>query len=311
MKRYASIDIGTNTVLMAVCDLSDEGVFVPIADFQEFPRLGKDVDRDRVISDESLARVVNTLIGYLDQCKQMKVEEIIACGTSALRDAGNREDILHKIFVATGLKVEVLSGAEEAKYTYVGAVSGLTPGGKLTGVIDIGGGSTELSIGKGTQLMYSASIDIGCVRLTERHFLSFPPLEENIRNARNEVRDTFKKLKIPQPETMIGVAGTITTLASINLNQLKFNAEEIEGYILSLISIRELFDLFSALSLDTIRTYPQINRGREDILLAGILILSEFIELFNLSSIITSTRGLRYGIILRDSVLNQSASNRL
>jgi exopolyphosphatase / guanosine-5'-triphosphate,3'-diphosphate pyrophosphatase len=307
MKRYASIDIGTNTVLLAICDISESGELYPVIDLQELPRLGQYVDRNRTISDTSLDRVLLTLNRYIERCKQLNVHEIITTGTSALRDAGNREDVIRKISESTGLTVKILTGLEEAECTYLGAISGLIPAkNKLIGVLDIGGGSTEFSVGSGSKIKYNTSLDIGCVRLTERYFRTFPPSEDDLTRARQTVEDVLRIAELPKPGRLIGVAGTITTLAAIDLRLSEFSAQKLEGHIIHLSGIRKLLEIFRGLSIEEVRRFPQIAEGREDILLAGILILLEFLKEVKLSSIVTNTKGLRYGVIIKNFRNRQS-----
>jgi exopolyphosphatase / guanosine-5'-triphosphate,3'-diphosphate pyrophosphatase len=312
MKRYASIDIGTNTVLLAVCDISDSGELYPVIDLQELPRLGQYVDRNRSISAPSLGRVLQTLNRYIEQCKQLNVHVIITTGTSALRDAGNREEVIRKISESTGLTVKILTGKEEAECTYLGAISGLSPPkNTLIGVLDIGGGSTEFSVGSGHEVIFSASLDIGCVRLTERYFHSFPPSEGNITNARQAIDNVLRTAELPKPGQLIAVAGTITTLAAIDLRLSEFSAQKLEGHVIPLSGIRRLLDTFRYLSIEEIRRFPQVVEGREDILLAGILILYEFLKEVKLSSVTTNTRGLRYGVIIKNIRKHQSMTGQI
>lgn len=299
IRRYASIDVGTNTVLMVIADVTDDGIIVPIREEQQLPRLGKEVDANRIISKDSVNRVLKTLLEYKRIAESLHVSEIFACGTSALRDALNRKDVVKTIKNETGIAVEVISGDTEAKFTYIGALSAFPSIPQNTGVLDIGGGSTELVIGSNVSMTVRHSLDIGAVRVTERYFNSLPPSHHTLAEAEKYIRDTIaNKIDTLEFERLIGVAGTITTLAAIDLNIPQFSAELIEGHIISREKIESIYGEYSHYSLDDMKRIPQIVSGREDILFAGIAILKTFLTMMNRETIMVSTRGLRYGQII-------------
>lgn len=298
INRYASIDIGTNTVLMVVADVTDDGLIIPITEEQRLPRLGKNVDANRIISKDSVHRVLTTLLEYKKIAQSLQVSEIFACGTSALRDASNRDTVIESIQNETGIAVEIISGETEAKYTYIGALSAFQTLSPNTGVLDIGGGSTELVIGNNASMIAHYSLDIGAVRVTERYFNSLPPSRHSLAEAEKNIRDTIVKNFVSvELERLIGVAGTVTTLAAIDLDIPQFSADLIEGHIISSQKIESMYREFSHYSLDDMRRIPQIVSGREDILFAGIVILKTFLTIMKQNAIIVSTRGLRYGQI--------------
>jgi exopolyphosphatase / guanosine-5'-triphosphate,3'-diphosphate pyrophosphatase len=297
MNRYASIDIGTNTVLMVIADVSDAGIIHPIKEEQRLPRLGKAVDASRIISEDSVTRVVTTLLEYKRIAESFHVSEIFACGTSALRDAVNRNDVVDRIKSETGITVEIISGDTEAQYTYIGALSGVPPPlPENTGVLDIGGGSTELVIGNGLSILTRYSINIGAVRLTERYFNVLPPPTHRLSEAEKYLTDAFANaIKITEIGKLIGVAGTVTTLAAIDLNIPRFSVKLIDGHVISRGKIESIYKKYAHYSLDDMKRVPQIVSGREDILFAGIAILITLLKLLNRETVTVSTRGLRYG----------------
>ncbi len=299
MNRFASIDIGTNTVLMVIADVTDDGKLIPVSDDQRTPRLGKGVDANGFISKESLHRVLNTLHEYKKKAESFNASKIFACGTSALRDALNRDEVILQIKNETGINVDIISGEQEAEYTYFGALSGFSALTGITGVLDIGGGSTELIIGNNYSVKSRWSIDVGCVRLTERYFSTLPPSQEKIIAATRYVRSTISRA-IPEHgiEKLIGVAGTVTTLAAIDRELQEFSAQLINRHILTSNRIDEIYNTYIRFTLDEMKAVRQIIPGREDILLAGIAILRVYLSILGLNSITVSTRGLRYGQLL-------------
>jgi hypothetical protein len=183
--RIATIDIGTNTILMLVADISPGGILSTIRDEHSIPRLGEGVDATHLISQTALKRAVEQLRRYRLIAQDENAEMVVACGTSALRDAKNRDDVIDLMGKKTGIRVEVLSGEQEAELTYLGAVSDYLQGDEPLAVLDIGGGSTELTFGNGKTITHRRSLDVGSVRLTERILKTSPPTLQAIEDSRS------------------------------------------------------------------------------------------------------------------------------
>jgi exopolyphosphatase/guanosine-5'-triphosphate,3'-diphosphate pyrophosphatase len=298
--KVASIDIGTNTLLLLIADVKD-GKIIPLHNSQIIARLGKNVDASGLIQKEAFDKVLNALIEFKKISEKFGVEKIFAIGTSALRDAKNRDDFLNFIKEKTGIEIKVISGEEEAKLTYLGAVSGLDEKflNQKISVIDIGGGSTEVILGSGFEIKKFISLNIGTVRITEKFLKHSPPLDEEINNAKFYIQNEFEKVKNFEFEgsTLVGVAATVTTIASYYLKLETYNGERVNGYVMGIETIEGIYKTFKNLSVDEIRKIPQISKGREDVIFAGVLILLEFMRKFNFNSIIASDRGVRYGVI--------------
>jgi exopolyphosphatase/guanosine-5'-triphosphate,3'-diphosphate pyrophosphatase len=194
----------------------------------------------------------------------------------------------------------VLSGDEEAKLTYLGVVSDFLPHipAEEFAVLDIGGGSTELVVGTGLNITSASSIEIGCVRLSERVLKTSPPDSLALKNAIKLVQEELQFIPaVSSKIKLIGVAGTLTTLAALDLKLAGFDGNIINRHILRKDAIERIFQELRPLTLDQIRSYPQIHPERADILLAGIVILREVLTRLNFNHIIVSNRGLRYGIL--------------
>lgn len=299
--RIASIDIGTNTVLLLIADLLPSGHITVVHEEQVFARLGKGVDENKIINQDTFERVGHFLAAYKTTCDSFSVDKIIAVGTSALRDAGNRDAFCEFIKHTTGIAIEVLSGAEEARWTYRGGISEFLDQSELFSVIDIGGGSTEIIAGTKKRIHTTISIDIGSVRLTERILKESPPEYSSIAEA-------YQYILSHIPETIpdalhgtfaIGVAGTATTLAALHQHLPVFDPAKISGYVLPYSEVCALFGLLKDKNIHQLQSMPQIHPGRADILLAGTMILMGVMEKCNIPSIQVSVRGLRYGILYR------------
>ncbi len=300
--RLASFDIGTNTILMLVADVGRNDTISVITDEHSIARLGKGVDKNGFIQEYTFHRIKKVLTQLKNIADSLEVKYSVACGTSALRDAVNRQEFIDFIKHQLSIDIKILTGKEEAELTYFGAVSEyLTdfPSGEFT-VLDIGGGSTELVTGIGSNVSSAESIDIGSVRLTERILKKSPPDNTAIENAIELVQAHLRSiLPLSSATTLIGVAGTLTTLAALDFQLKTFDRTLVNRYILTKETIERIFEELRHLTLDRIRSYPQIHPSRADILLAGIIILREVLQKLNTSQITVSDRGLRYGILLK------------
>jgi exopolyphosphatase / guanosine-5'-triphosphate,3'-diphosphate pyrophosphatase len=306
--RIASIDIGTNTLLLLIADVDGEGTLRVIQDELRFPRLGRDVDKSKMIRPPAFDRIAWVLEEYKNLSIQSKADLIIACGTSAVRDAANREEFLAYLRSTTGVEVQLLGGEEEARWSYVGALSGMAPRPGRVAVIDIGGGSTEVSypgaegtLTEGTPLNHR-SFQLGSVRLTERCFIHNPPTSEEVESARNLVQSELTSLDELRSGSysLIGVAGTVTTLACLDQGLIEFDVYRVSGYRLSREHVSDWFQRLSEMRSMEIEALSESTAGRADILTAGVLILLEFMNRFNFLEIMVSERGLRYGMVIRE-----------
>lgn len=311
--KTTSIDIGTNTVLLLVAEIADDGSITPLAYEQRTPRLGKDVDANKKIGRAAFERVAKVLREFKRISEELGSSHIVAVGTSALRDAANNVEFVEFIEGATGIRIEVLSGEEEAALIYRGAVSGLSarqvgsstyaglPDGRVA-VVDIGGGSTEITTGHSAQPEQQLSLNLGSVRLTERYLRHDPPLlselayaTEFTQNALNHLDDLDLR-----EATTVGVAGTVTTLAILDQQLPKFDREKVSGYILTDHAVERLYYRLRAMKVEEILDLSEVTVGRADIITAGALILHELMKKTGTEKLIVSERGVRYGLALRE-----------
>ena len=302
--RLASIDIGTNTVLMLVADVQRDGSLEVVRDEHFIGRLGKGVDEHGIILKETFHRILAILSQLKSFADSIGIEHLSVCGTSALRDAENRQEFIDFIKEKLSLEIQILSRKEEAELTYLGAISEYLThtDSENYAVLDIGGGSTEIVTGSGKKVTSSVSIDIGSVRLTERILKNNPPSDIALENAVQLVRNHLKNINPLSPTTkIIGVAGTLTTLAALDLRVPEFDRNLINRHVLTIEAIDRIFQELRSLTLDQLRNYPQIHPSRADILLAGIIILREILRKVNLSKITVSDRGLRFGIVIKNA----------
>ena len=300
--RITAIDIGTNTILMVIADLREDGRIHTLRDEIAFPRLGKGVDNTGIISPDTIERVLSVMRGYKRISDSMASDRIIACGTSALRDARNRDDLIRRISEEVAIETKVLTGDEEAIWTFAGAITEFDDKNGPFAVIDIGGGSTEITLGSRHGVERKVSLDLGCVRLTERFLSSAPPSQRELDAAGTIVRQSLMELGDADGKKykLVGVAGTATTLAALDQQLQEFDGRAVSGYALSLERIESIFERLRCQTIEEIRSSPVVPEGRADVLLAGVLILKELMFLYHFDQLTVSSRGLRYGLLLRE-----------
>jgi exopolyphosphatase/guanosine-5'-triphosphate,3'-diphosphate pyrophosphatase len=303
MKKIATIDIGTNTFLLLISEFDDNGNMKLLHHEQRIPRIGRDVDENKNIRHDAFIRAAEILNDYKKICLDYGVDCIAATGTSALRDAHNKNDFVSFIKNETGIMIEVIDGVEEALWSYRGGLSffNLKPNQNYS-VIDIGGGSTEIILGLGGEVTNRISLNVGSVRLTERFLKSDPPSENEIQEMRNALFMEFDKVSEFKlgGSNFVGVAGTVTTLAMIDRKEDKINPERLSGYVLSHTAVTSILDMLKKATVRQIEEEYHVQKGRSDIILAGNVILHSFMDKFNIPSVITSICGLRHGIALRE-----------
>lgn len=294
----ASIDIGTNTVLLLVARVKENSLVEQLANEYRIPRIGKGLIPGGEISADKIEGLFDILRQYQAVIKDYNCEAVYVTGTNALRIAKNGGKIGERIIHEFGWNVKIVSGEEEARLSYIGATGGLGDSNFM--VIDIGGGSTELTLGNGPELKFRKSYPVGVVSATEEFFRSDPPEKAAIRAFKEKLSVIFQKTDELNyaPGKAIALAGTPTTLACI-LNDLhSFNEDMVEGSILSKKDIEIMIDNLSVMSsAEILKRYKTVVKGREDLILSGALILSYIMELNGLDKVVVSTKGIRYGAI--------------
>ena len=311
--RKTIIDIGTNTMLMLIADYINNEV-ITVLDVQRTPRLGENVDEKRNILPSSFEKAVRILNEYKQISSEHKSESITVTATSFIRDANNKTEFVSAVKEQTGLRIEILAGEDEAKWTFSGGVYDKlqSADGKTISLIDIGGGSTEIitsekkpSQGNINELLRLSlkgkSIDIGAVRIKEKFMNSIPSTKAEIESAKKYISEILEQIDfITGDSVLTGVAGTVTTLGAIKLGLSQFESNKVDGLILSARDIDDVFNNTINYPLSKLESIGSFMKGRADILIPGILILQSFMKKFAFDKIIVSTKGLRYGIFLRE-----------
>jgi len=298
MPRFATIDIGTNSVLLLVADRDADGRFTPVVERAELTRLGRGVDRTRELSREGIDATLEAVRAFSDEARALGAEGLAISATSAARDARNGRDFLDEARARAGVEVEIIGGDHEARLTWRAVVQdfgGTTP----LCVIDIGGGSTEYIHGTAAgHRTYERSLDIGSVRLTERFMPSDPPSPEELTHVLRHLSEALAQLPPPPPGArVIGVAGTVTTLQSVALGLEPYDASRIHGSALSLATLASLTQRLAALPLEERRALPGLQPKRADVIVAGALILLASMQHLGATELLVGDRGVRWGLM--------------
>jgi exopolyphosphatase / guanosine-5'-triphosphate,3'-diphosphate pyrophosphatase len=296
----ASIDLGTNTCLLLIADWDQARCEVNrvVGDYSTIVRLGEGVDKKRELSSRAMDRTIACLRQYAERVREAGVStgDVICVATSQARDVNNGPQFFQRVEKETGFCFRTLSGDEEARFTFLG---GLLPGmdPKRSAVIDIGGGSTELMATQGGK-----SIDVGCVRFTERFFKSDPVTDEEFWACQEAIDEGLGVLldwrnALGTGVQLVAVAGTVTTLAQWHLQLSEFNAAKIDQLILTRGDVHRMVEELKWRAVRERCELPGIGPGRADILLAGALILWRVMEMLKFKECRVSTRGLRFGVL--------------
>ena len=301
-RRSAFIDVGTNTVLCLIADVRDTGRFRVLDDLAEIARLGQGVDQTGMISPAGEERAMAILARYRERCDDLGVEEITAVGTSALRDAKNSDQVRAHIRDALGIDIRVISGAEEAEYSFLAVRRGLSHLADELVVIDIGGGSTEFILGNKNGVSRALSIDVGSVRLTERYLHSDPVCAEEVTAMGTAIEAHLAVIRseiIAQASspTLVGIAGTFTTLAAIEKKLARYSASQVHGSVLNLPEVKRQVAMLQSRTIAERKQIAGLEPKRADVIFAGAYLIEKIMGLFGASQVVVSDQGVRYGLL--------------
>ena len=297
--KIAALDLGSNTFLLLIVEIEKGKIVKVLHDEYRVTRLGQNMDHARVFAPEALKRAEECLREYSLKISEFKPEVVKAVATSAAREANNKEDLIG-VGARYGIPIEIISGTEEAKLSFFGGTSDFIQKGNCR-VIDVGGGSTEFILGSKGGIQASRSLDMGCVRLTERFISGHPVFGQELRTLRTFVQSQLEHLPhdiCTDSGPVIAVSGTPTTLASVILGEKEFNAKSIHGFKLKLAIMEEWCERIMAMTLTEISSLPGMEPQRADVILAGLLILIESSKIHDVEELIVSARGVRYGVAL-------------
>jgi exopolyphosphatase/guanosine-5'-triphosphate,3'-diphosphate pyrophosphatase len=296
--RVAAIDCGTNSIRLLIADIDGKNFREVVRDM-EIVRLGQGVDETGQFHPDAIARTLAAVDKFATEIAKRGVEKIRFCATSATRDATNRHLFIDGVRERLGIELEVISGDEEAALSFTGAIKDLDPSNGPFLVVDIGGGSTEFVFGTST-VEAARSVNIGCVRMTERHFASDPATPEQIEAARSDIQAAIAQavdvVPITKAKTLVAVAGTATTVAAAALDLPEYDRYAIH---LSRISAQQTHDaatMFATSTREQRLALGYMHPGRVDVIAAGSLVLSEIMKATGASEFVASESDILDGM---------------
>ncbi|WP_415952563.1 exopolyphosphatase [Streptomyces sp. KLOTTS4A1] len=304
MTRVAAIDCGTNSIRLLVADVDPtSGRLTDLDRRMTIVRLGQGVDRTGRLAPEALERTFAACRAYADVIEELGAEKLRFVATSASRDAENRDDFVRGVVDILGVEPEVITGEQEAAFSFTGATAELQLGGAHPQhclVVDVGGGSTEFVLG-GERVEAARSVDIGCVRLTERHQLTGEPLtEEQIAAVRADIDkaldEAAETVPLTEAHTLVGLAGTVTTLAGIALGLPEYDSAAIHRSVLSYEQVRTVTHRLIHATHDERAAIGVMHPGRVDVICAGALIVLAIMERTGARELLVSEHDILDGI---------------
>jgi exopolyphosphatase/guanosine-5'-triphosphate,3'-diphosphate pyrophosphatase len=304
-RRLAAVDIGTNSVRLLVADVDGDDPATARVDILDrrmtITRLGQGVDATRRLHPDAIERTVDVLREYRAAMDALGATQVRATATSAARDATNREDFFVPAKDALGVEPELLSGEEEARLSFLGATAELVDEPAPYLVVDIGGGSTEFVLGT-TEPEGLISIDVGCVRVTEQFLASDPPAPEELSAAVSVVRDHLADVarelpKLEDARTLVGLAGTITTVAAIEQGLPEYDRDRIHHFRLSRAAAEDVFRTLALEPVELRRHNPGLEAARVDVIVGGAIVLVSILRAFGFDELLVSEADILDGLI--------------
>ncbi|MDO4793828.1 MAG: Ppx/GppA phosphatase family protein [Filifactor alocis] len=309
MKKIASIDIGTNSMRLLIADDSEE--LSNRKKYVDITKLGYGVDANGYIDEDTMQRNLKALQQFVSFAQREEVEVVEVIGTSALRDSKNRKEFVLRAKEMTGVDVRVIEGSEEAGLGFCGAVSSLQKKGYVL-LIDIGGGSTEFILGSQSEgILFSKSLDIGALRMTEKFISGDVPSKKELNEMqtyiKREILPLKKEIKRYPLEEVVGIGGTITTFSAMLQGLRVYNSDKVHHSHLAFEQVEELLELLATKTLEERMMVDGLQPKRADIIIAGGMILKTVMQEFNIDKIVVSEHDNLEGMLYR---YRRSASKR-
>ena len=299
--KLATLDVGTNTVLMLIAERDAAGAVHVIAELARITRLGRGVDSSGHLDPDSAAQTLAAITEFAQRARALGVEKILGVATAALRDARDGADFLAQVKARAGVELEIITGEIEAQLSYLAVVKGLAldPTAKIL-IVDIGGGSTELIRAEPGRKLELASLQLGSVRLTERIVHNDPPTAREAADLRLVIHDALQDLGWDfTPDVMVGIAGTVTTVCAVALGLAAYDPKIVHGNHLSHDDVIAAIAKFGAMPLTERKRLPGLEAARADVIFAGAAILERIMGHFHLAEVVVSDQGVRWGLLWR------------
>jgi exopolyphosphatase/guanosine-5'-triphosphate,3'-diphosphate pyrophosphatase len=296
----AAIDLGTNTARLLISFVDAAKCITPVIYMRRITRLGGGFTKERGISAEASERTVAALRDFAEEIRRHNVALVRAVATSAVRDAANRKEFCELILRESGIELEVINGETEGLLTLGGVLAEINERCENFMVFDVGGGSTEYTLACAEKVLFTESLPLGVVRLTEGK-ITCAAMEEKILRELLAIRGKLANkgyLPFLENAVLVGTAGTATTLAAISLKMTDYDYRLVNNYVIGLDEIKEIFSALLTMTPEQRLAVPGMEKGREDLIIAGILITLKTMEMFGFQRLKVSDFGLLEGVLL-------------
>ncbi|MDP8204241.1 MAG: Ppx/GppA phosphatase family protein [Candidatus Tenebribacter mawsonii] len=297
MKKYAILDIGTNSIKFFLFSI-ENGKSTTIIDSNKISRLGEGLIKTGIISEKAMDRNIEVLREFLKSAEEENVKEITAVGTMCLRSAKNSDVFLKKAKDELGLIIKVIPGEEEARLSYLAVLSTIGNTDKKVVVFDTGGGSTEFIFGRGIDLNDRISLNLGAVHPTEEFLNSNPVTNDELKTMQNYMMNFFSaRITNKEADYLIGIGGTVTSMGAVMHKMVEYNPKIIQGSQMTLEEVKNQIELYKNKTIEERKQIPGLQPKRADVILAGAEIINTIMKIFKIDSFTISDRGLRHGLM--------------
>ena len=296
--RFATFDVGTNSVLMLVVEARPDGHMQQIRDRARVTRLGQGLDASGCISDEAARRTLDCLKEFTDEARELQVSARAAVGTLCLRVAANADDFVRRAADELDLAIEIIPGEEEARLTWLGVMQDLPEEAHQPAVFDVGGGSTELIFGSRSLILSRQSLETGASRVTEAFLDADPPDSADLHALLNHLEaGPFEHLESEAFDTLYGVGGTATSLAAMELGLSEYDAAQVQGLEMERRQVASWMERLRTATLAGRKTLPGLDPARADVILGGVAVIYGLLRRLGADRFTVSVRGLRHGLM--------------
>lgn len=298
MARYATLDVGSNSVLIYIAEKDESGDFKTLEDRALITKLGEDLKETGILKPEAMDRTIEALKEFKELMDSYNVDEYVAIGTMALREAKNSKDFLERVEKEVRIKIEVISGEEEARLSHFAVVMGLGIKNEDVVIFDIGGGSTEFIISKGPEIQDKFSLNLGALVLTNKFLKSNPVKREEHEALLSYLRGELKKVSFPDKlDKAIGMGGNVTSITAVKFGMKKYDPDKVQGAVLTKEEVSNQIEMYLSKTIEERKSIIGLQPKRAETILAGATILYAILERIKKDSFVASDRGIRHGLM--------------
>lgn len=299
MPRYAVIDVGTNSVKFNISERRLDGTWQTVMDRAEITRLGEGLEKTGEIGSEAMERTVSIIAAMVLQAREAGVAVIAAVGTMGMRTAHNSQQFIDMVEQRCGVRIETIPGTEEGRLAYLAVKAGLGLAEGSLVIFDTGGGSTQFTFGRGSNVEEQFSLNIGAVRFTEKYGLAGAISQEQLKVAQDAIASEFTRIDgRASPDALVGMGGAITNIAAVKHQMAKYDPDVIQGSVIERTEVERQIELYRSKTTDERRAIVGLQPKRADVILAGVCIVKIVMDKLGKDKLSVSDRGLRHGVLI-------------